>query len=69
MARSTRSDAGSAPRVTQALEDGPFYARSVIQAQWSGEPVTALHESLSLARFGAGWVRLLLPFRMPRRAD
>ena len=68
VARGTRSDAGSTPRTLQRLEDGPFYARSVISAQWLGEPVTAMHESLSLSRFDSSWVRLMLPFRMPRRA-
>ena len=68
VARGTRSDAGTAARTLQRLEDGPFYARSVLEAQWLGEPVTAVHESLSLSRFNAGWVRLLLPFRMPRRS-
>jgi carotenoid 1,2-hydratase len=29
--------------------------------------VTAMHESLSLRRFGARWVQALLPWRMPRR--
>ncbi len=69
VARGTRSDAGSAPRIAQKLEDGPFYSRSVVEAQWLGEPLTAVHESLSLERFDTGWVRVLLPFRMPRRAD
>ena len=69
VARGTRSDAGSTPRIAQKLEDGPFYSRSVVEAQWLGEPLTAVHESLSLDRFDSGWVRLLLPFRMPRRAD
>jgi hypothetical protein len=27
-----------------------------------------MHESLSLDRFRKTWVRMLLPFRMPRRA-
>jgi len=31
-----------------------------------GESVTAMHESLSLDRFRARWVQMLLPFRMPR---
>jgi carotenoid 1,2-hydratase len=26
----------------------------------------AVHESLSLERFRAGWVHAMLPFRMPR---
>jgi carotenoid 1,2-hydratase len=65
VARTTRSDAATA-HVLATLEDGPFYARSVISTCWLGEPVTAIHESLSLERFRSGWVRALLPFRMRR---
>jgi len=31
-----------------------------------GMDTTALHESLSLERFRSAWVRMLLPFRLPR---
>lgn len=62
-----RSDAGHPARVLRTLEDGPFYARSLVGATWLGEPVQALHESLSLRRFSAPWVQAMLPFRMPRR--
>jgi len=70
IARSTRSDAShpAAVRVLRTLEDSPFYARSLLATQWNSMTVTAMHESLSLARFRAPWVRALLPFRMPRRA-
>ena len=64
--RATRADAGHSARVVQSLEDTPFYARSVLSSRLLGEPVIAVHESLSLARFRRGWVRQLLPFRMPR---
>lgn len=67
--RATRADPGRPARVAQTLEDGPFYARSVIETHLLGEPVVAVHESLSLKRFSAPWVQLLLPFRMPRRSD
>lgn len=66
--RHARSDEGRAARVAATLENGPFYARSLVEAQWFGEPVTAFHESVSLQRFDARWVQTLLPFRMPRRA-
>jgi carotenoid 1,2-hydratase len=68
VARTTRGDADPAPRVLQTLEDGPFYARSLLASWCFGEPVTAVHESLSLQRFSAAWVQAMLPFRMPRRA-
>ena len=66
VARATRATAP--PTSVRTLEDTPFYARSLIEAPLFGEPVVAMHESLSLDRFRAPWVRALLPFRMPRRA-
>jgi carotenoid 1,2-hydratase len=64
--RATRTDDGSAASVTRTLEDSPFYARSLVASQVLGKPAIAVHESLSLTRFRAAWVRMLLPFRMPR---
>jgi carotenoid 1,2-hydratase len=64
--RRTRTDPGSRARVVKTLEDGPFYARSVIDSQLQGERVSAVHESLCLDRFSARWVQGLLPYRMPR---
>ena len=52
--------------VLKTLEDAPFYARSVISAKLLGEPVTLMHESLSLDRFKMPIVQAMLPFRMPR---
>ncbi len=66
IARSARADRTFAPVVSKTLEDTPFYARSLISTRLQGEPTTAVHESLSLQRFSAGWVQMLLPFRMPR---
>ena len=66
MARSTRSDADFTPRVIDTLEDGPFYARSVLATRIGGEAITAVHESLSLKRFESRWIQALLPVRMPR---
>ena len=57
---------GAALRAT--LEDGPFYARSLLATPWRGQSLPTVHESLSLERFRARWVQALLPFRMPRRA-
>lgn len=68
IARAARADAGTTARVMQSLTDAPFYARSVISAQWFGERVCAMHESLSMTRFDSAWVQALLPFRMPRRS-
>lgn len=66
VARGARSDDGNPARVRQTLTDAPFYARSLVDAHWLGEPVTAMHESLSLTRFDSAWVQAMLPFRMPR---
>ncbi|GAP34405.1 carotenoid 1,2-hydratase [Piscinibacter sakaiensis] len=49
----------------RTLEDGPFYARTLLRGA-DGAP--GVHESLSLQRFRRRWVQALLPFRMPRRA-
>jgi carotenoid 1,2-hydratase len=57
---------GYSPVVASTLEDTPFYARSIVETRLAGEPVTAMHESLSLERFRAPWVQAMLPFRMPR---
>ncbi len=65
--RTTRADGGHAA-VRRTLEDTPFYTRSVVEAALLGQPVEAVHESLSLERFRQRWVQWLLPFRMPRRA-
>ena len=64
--RDTRGDAGDAASVKRTFEDTPFYARSLLSAHLLGEPVLAVHESLSLERFAKPWVQALLPFRMPR---
>lgn len=64
--RETRADAGHRPSVRHTLEDGPFYARSILSTRLFGESVPAMHESLSLARFRRPWVQAMLPFRMPR---
>ena len=62
--RSVRSE--GAASVVRTLEDAPFYARSVVSAKLFGEPVTLMHESLSLDRFKMPVVQAMLPFRMPR---
>lgn len=64
--RGTQAEPGSTPRIGDTLEDTPFYARSIIHTRLLGQPLTAIHESLSLGRFSRPWVQMLLPFRMPR---
>ncbi len=64
VARRLRAD--SPARVARTLEDTPFYARSLVEAELAGQRATAVHESLSLDRFRSRWVQALLPFRMRR---
>ena len=59
---------GSAPRVVRALEDGPFYARSVVEARLFGERALMVHESLSCLRWKKAWVRGLASFKTGRAA-
>ena len=66
VARSIRSDPGHEPRLLRTLEDTPFYSRNLVEVQLDGRPGTAMHESLSLRRFAAPWVRGLLPFKIRR---
>ncbi|MGJ3230821.1 MAG: hypothetical protein ACFE0P_03410 [Oceanicaulis sp.] len=65
VARATRSH--GAARVVKTLEDTPFYSRSLVETEILGAPRTFMHESLDLDRFASGWVKTLLPFRMPRK--
>ncbi|HSN71139.1 MAG TPA: hypothetical protein VLT59_06510, partial [Steroidobacteraceae bacterium] len=66
IARSIRSEAPGDARLSATLEDTPFYARSLLATRLAGETAPAIHETLSLDRFRTRWVKLLLPFRMPR---
>ncbi|MEM1023717.1 MAG: carotenoid 1,2-hydratase [Myxococcota bacterium] len=65
--RTTRADRSDLAKVTRTLEDTPFYTRSVVESTLFGQTCESVHESLSLDRFRTQWVKLLLPFRMPRR--
>lgn len=66
LVRPMRSEtrAGAAPRVVRTLEDGPFYARSMIETTLDGARAHGIHETVSLDRFRSGWVQWLLQFRM-----
>ncbi len=65
--RSTRSDGDTVPFVTQVLENTPFYVRDMIRTSVGGEPIDCVHESLDARRLDSWAVRMMLPFRMPRR--
>lgn len=64
LARPVRSEAGAHVALVRTLEDGPFYARSLVATSFGGRPALGMHETVSLDRFGAPWVRFLVPFRM-----
>ena len=66
--RSMRSEPQAPARLTQSLEDTPFYARATVQTTLLGQATTAIHETLDLPRVVSLPVRLMLPWRMPRRA-
>ncbi len=67
--RGIRSEpAGPPATLTKTLEDTPFYVRSTLEATLLGERVTAIHESLDVPRVVSLPVRLMLPWRMPRRS-
>jgi carotenoid 1,2-hydratase len=55
---------GRSCRVVRTLEDGPFYARSLIEGAIDETLACGVHETVSLDRFTSRWVRFLLPFRM-----
>ncbi len=65
VARRVRAD--GPPRLRTALEDAPFYSRSVFDGDIGGESVEIVHESLDARRLRSPVVQAMLPFRMPRR--
>jgi len=64
IARATRAD--GAVSVVRGLEDGPFYARALVDVPLAGRRVVAMHEELSCERLARSWVRFLTGFRMRR---
>ncbi|MBC7939126.1 MAG: carotenoid 1,2-hydratase [Chitinophagaceae bacterium] len=65
--RHLRSEGDEPPRVLQTLEDTPFYTRSLLESGLCGQRVTSVHETLDVSRLVSLPVRLMLPWRMPRR--
>lgn len=55
------------PTLVTRLEDGPFYTRACIETTLGGERLDMVHETLDCRRLSNPLVRLMLPFRMPRR--
>jgi carotenoid 1,2-hydratase len=60
-------DEGASATHLRALEDSPFYTRSVIETQLGGEPYVGVHEALRMDRFVAPLTQAMLPFRIRRR--
>ncbi len=63
--RSLRSHAE--PANVRTFEDTPFYTRTGCLSGPSASMEPTISESVDLDRFASPWVRMLLPFRMPRR--
>lgn len=60
-------DADHAPGLVTRLEDSPFYTRACIETSLHGQRLSMVHETLDCRRLSNPLVRLMLPFRMPRR--
>jgi len=67
IARHMRGTPSSPPQLLETLEDTPFYVRSKIRSTLLGEPLISIHETLDVPRVVSLPVRLMLPWRMPRR--
>lgn len=66
--RSIRAPLGTRARLVRTVEDGPFYARSLVECVDRGQVLRGVHEVVSLDRFASSWVQFLIPFRMRREA-
>jgi len=66
--RRTRSESPGNTRVIKTFEDTPFYSRSLIENTIFGESRRTIHESLSGNALKRLSTKIMLPFRMPRRA-
>lgn len=65
--RMTRGSGAGSVRLGRTLEDTPFYSRSIIESDILGVRAPGMHESFDGDRLALGLVKLMLPFRMPRR--
>lgn len=62
--RHARVDEGASARVARTLEDGPFYARALVETRLGGERVVAMHEQLAAHRLRERWVRFCTGYKM-----
>jgi carotenoid 1,2-hydratase len=67
LSRTIRSDRDDDARLVASLEDGPFYARSLVRNAIGGREHLFVHESISLDSFRDPFVRAMLPFRIRPR--
>lgn len=68
IARRISTPQGATVRLGKTLEDTPFYSRSRISTRIGAEWAEGVHESFDGNRLRSPLTRLMLPFRMPRRA-
>ncbi|MET1414826.1 carotenoid 1,2-hydratase [Roseibium sp. HPY-6] len=59
-------DEAASPSRSRRLEDTPFYTRSLVETTLEGERLNMVHETLDCTRLANPFVRMMLPFRMPR---
>lgn len=60
-------DNATRPRLRDRLEDSPFYTRSRVETVLGGQRFDMMQETMDCRRLSHPLVRLMLPFRMPRR--
>lgn len=66
--RSFRAPTNGRTRLVRTVEDGPFYARSLVDHVGERGLARGVHEVVSLDRFASSWVQFLIPFRMRHEA-
>ncbi len=68
VARETRADPGTQPKVLKNLLDAPFYVRSMVETMIDGHKSLGVHEALDLDRFASPLIKPMLACKVPRRA-
>lgn len=68
LSRHTRLGEHKAPAIRRSLEDGPFYARALLDVVADGKPAIAMHECLAAQRLPKRWVQFCIRHRL-RRVD
>lgn len=62
--RHAPADAGVSARIHRSLEDGPFYARTLVETRLEGRSVLAMHETLAGHRLRRRIVQRLAAYKM-----